>query len=166
MRAARCWGALLLVLALAGCAATPESRPARSARSSAEPAPPAGATLACGTRKVHVGHAPAGLSRGAKFTRIKALTRRFKVKGVEFTGDEGAIKVGVVCGVRSAEQFATLVTRSHLTMYKGRPALRWRTRGDVRNFMWLDRPGTAVYIAATPDLASQIAPVAAAITVG
>jgi hypothetical protein len=72
----------------------------------------------------------------------------------------------VVCGVRTAEQFATLVARSTLTAYKGRPALRWTTKRGLRNFMWLERPGTAVYIGATPGLAPQIKHIAAGVSAG
>jgi len=108
---------------------------------------------------------PRTLTRSGTFGRLGSLTRRLTVRGVTWRDAEGEqLRVGVVCGVRTAEQFATLVARSTLTAFRGRPALRWTTRGDLRNFMWLERPGTAVYVAATPGLSAQLRQTAAGIS--
>lgn len=86
------------------------------------------------------------------------------MRGRIWREDDERVYVGVVCGVQTAERFSTLVARSTLTLYQGKPALRWITRTGMRNFMWLERPGTAVYIGATPGLATEIRLIAADIT--
>ncbi|NUP61068.1 MAG: hypothetical protein HOW71_02715 [Nonomuraea sp.] len=121
-------------------------------------------TLTCGTTRLKIPAPPRSLTRAGAFARLGSLTKRLTVRGVTWHDADGEqLRAGVVCGVRTAEQFATLVARSTLTAYRGKPALRWTTRGDLRNFMWLERPGTAVYIAATPGLTAQLRQTAAAI---
>ncbi|MGN9846276.1 hypothetical protein ACTMTI_50000 [Nonomuraea sp. H19] len=156
--------AALLVVVLAGCGCAddvPESRPT--------PRPPAPATspaltLSCDATGVRLPAMPAGLTRVGSFARLASLTRRIKVKGLVWRQNDEQLYVGVVCGVRTAEQFVTLVASSTLTTYEGKPALRWTTRRGLRNFMWLERPGTAVYIGATPGLAPHIRQIAAGIS--
>ncbi|GAA4974335.1 hypothetical protein GCM10023334_100130 [Nonomuraea thailandensis] len=120
--------------------------------------------LSCGDTGVRVPASPAGLTPAGTFGRLDSLTRPLKVEGRIWSDNDERMYVGVVCGVRAAEQFATLVARSTLTAYQGKPALRWTTRTGVRSFMWLERPGTAVYVGATPGLADDIRPIAADIT--
>ncbi|TMR89458.1 hypothetical protein [Nonomuraea basaltis] len=163
--------AVLLVFALSGCGGgdgVPKSR--ATATASADATPPAepatGETLSlsCGTTKVRLPAMPANLTRAGSFARLHSLTRPLDVKGMIWRENDEQLYVGVVCGVRTAEQFVTLVARSTLTAYKGRPALRWNTRSGLRNFMWLERPGTAVYIGATPGLSPQIRRIAAGVS--
>ncbi|GGT32713.1 hypothetical protein ACFFV7_33380 [Nonomuraea spiralis] len=124
-------------------------------------------TLACGSSRLKIPAPPPPLARSGTFGRLGSLARRLTVKGVTWHDDDGEqLRAGVVCGVRTAEQFATLVARSTLTAYRGKPALRWTTRGGLRNFMWLESPGTAVYLAATPGLTAQLRQTAAAIRQG
>ncbi|MFB4272135.1 hypothetical protein [Nonomuraea sp. GTA35] len=120
--------------------------------------------LSCDDTGVRVPASPAGLTPAGTFARLDSLARPLKVEGRIWSDNDERMYVGVVCGVRTAEQFATLVARSTLTAYQGKPALRWTTRTGVRSFMWLERPGTAVYIGATPGLADDIKPIAADIT--
>lgn len=164
--------AVLLVCALTGCAGGDDVPTPRATTSTAvtpttppspEPARARGLSLSCGAIKVTLPAMPLGLSRAGSFTRLASLTRRLDVEGLVWRRDDEHMYVGVVCGVRTAEQFATVVARSRLTAYKGRPALRWTTRGGLRNFMWLEQPGTAVYIGATPGLAGQIRDIAAGV---
>ncbi|WP_043624743.1 hypothetical protein [Nonomuraea candida] len=122
--------------------------------------------LSCGGTEVRVPAAPAGLTREGGFSRLDSLRRPLKVKGRIWSDDDERLYVGVVCGVRTAERFATLVGKATLTAYHGKPALRWTTRTGVRSFMWLEEPGTAVYIGATPGLTSEIKPLATDITAG
>ncbi|MFI6293421.1 hypothetical protein ACIBEJ_17655 [Nonomuraea sp. NPDC050790] len=151
--------AVALVLALGGCGtAVPESRVVPSP--SAEPV--RATVLGCGEQRITY-TVPAGLKRGDAITRIPGLPGRYEAKGVAFGSADDTLWIGVVCGVNSAQRFVTLVGSARLTTYEGLPALRWNTRGSVRHFMWLERPGLAVYVAATPDLADQIATVAATI---
>jgi hypothetical protein len=126
-------------------------------------ATPTEAALTCGSGQLNVGHLPAGVSRAGAFERVKSLRERLPVQGMRWRKEDEELLVGVVCGVRSAERFATLVARSSLRTYHGKPALRWRTQSGLSNFMWLDRPGTAIYIGATPGLAREIEKVAAGI---
>jgi hypothetical protein len=169
--------AAILTLALAGCGpdrspslpdglagspgasstATPDAAPAT-------PAPPRGPVLDCGAAPLAITYLPEGLREGPGFAKIKALTQPLDVRGLSWRAAGEELRVGVVCGIRSAGRFSTLVSRSYLDTHDGRPALRWRTRGDVRNYMWLERPGTAVYVAATPGLAREVAKVVAGIT--
>ncbi|GAA3244424.1 hypothetical protein [Nonomuraea helvata] len=155
--------AVLLVFALAGCGSgdTPVSEPESHAMPPPTPVPHEGRTLACGPTDVRLPAMREGLTRRGSFARLESLTRRFEVSGLIWRENDEELYVGVVCGVRTAEQFATLVARSTLTAYKGRPALRWNTRTGLRNFMWLERPGTAVYIGATPGLVGEIRRIAA-----
>jgi hypothetical protein len=153
---------VLLAFALTACGATaPEPQ--------ATPPPPPqqttrkNVTLTCGSTRLKIPAMPKNLTRYGTFTRMSSLVRRLQVRGVAWHDGDEQLRVGVVCGVRTAEQFATLVARSTLTAYRGKPALRWNTRGDLRNFMWLERPGTAVYVAATPGLTTQLKRTAAAI---
>ncbi|TDE20890.1 hypothetical protein E1295_46915 [Nonomuraea mesophila] len=140
------------------------SRPVHSASPTPEPETQHPAiALSCGSVDVYVPASPAGLARAGSFARLHSLKRRVKVKGLTWQDNDERLYVGVVCGVRTAEQFVTLVARSTLSAYWGKPALHWTTRNGLRNFMWLERPGTAVYIAATPGLAAEIRPLAAEI---
>ncbi|RVX47071.1 hypothetical protein EDD27_9992 [Nonomuraea polychroma] len=164
--------AVLLVLALTGCGAgeVPEPEPtgitATAVPSSPEPARSKTVSLSCGDTDVHLAAVPAELRRAGSFAHLASLARRLDVDGLIWRRNDEHLYVGVVCGVRTAEQFATLVARSTLTAYKGRPALRWTTKRGLRNFMWLERPGTAVYIGATPGLAPQIRHIAAGVSAG
>ncbi|WP_113703659.1 hypothetical protein [Nonomuraea lactucae] len=154
----------ILVLALVACGPdTVSLRPGRLTATPATPATRQGPSLTCGSAPVTVTYLPEGLSRGPRFARIRSLTRPLEVRGLSWRGAGEELRVGVVCGVRSAGRFATLVSRSVLYAHRGRPALRWRTRGGVRNHMWLERPGTAVYVAATPGLAREVRRVAAGV---
>ncbi|MER6509124.1 hypothetical protein ABT158_20030 [Nonomuraea sp. NPDC001636] len=132
--------------------------------SASEPATGRPVTLACGSTRLEIPGAPPPLARAGTFGRLGALARRLTVRGVTWRDDEDEqLRVGVVCGVRTAEQFATLVARSTLTAYRGKPALRWTSRDGLRNFMWLESPGTAVYLAATPGMTAQLRQTAAAV---
>ncbi|WP_188196994.1 hypothetical protein [Nonomuraea sp. SYSU D8015] len=174
--------AVLLLCALTGCtggdgvrtpapadptgstAASDTSDSSGTAPPSPEPARSRGLSLACGGTKVWLPSMPLGLARAGSFADLASLTRRLDVEGMIWRRDDEHVYVGVVCGVRTAEQFATLVARSRLTAYQGKPALRWTTRRGLRNFMWLEQPGTAVYIGATPGLADQIRPIAGGVS--
>ncbi|MEU6720914.1 hypothetical protein ABZ897_56475 [Nonomuraea sp. NPDC046802] len=161
---------LLMFLTLTACGGKDEvpEPPAQEAAhvtpAPVRPAPVKGSSLSCGAAKVVFPAMPEGMAREGSFTRLRSLSRPLRVRGVTWRESDEEVRVGVVCGVRTAEQFATLVSRSSLTVYRGRPALRWNTRGGLRNFMWLERPGTAVYIATTPGLATEIRPIAAGVT--
>ncbi|WP_219465586.1 hypothetical protein [Nonomuraea rhizosphaerae] len=154
----------VLTFAVAACGAaerptakkTPEPRPTQAAVTEEM-------SLTCGSDSVSVGHLPAGVEWAGTFGRVKSLREQLEVHGARWRHNDEELLIGVVCGVRSAERFATLVSRSSLRAYHGKPALRWRTRGGLSNFMWMERPGTAVYIGATPGLAKQIEKVAAKI---
>lgn len=155
--------AVLLMCAVAGCRGgdlpvTVEEPPA------APPTPLRGPSLACEGSGVRLPAMPGALTRAGSFGRLDSLRQPLEVKGLIWRESDERVYVGVVCGVRRAEEFATLVARSTLTAYKGRPALRWTTRTGLSNFMWLERPGTAVYIAATPGWAAQIRQIAAGVT--
>jgi hypothetical protein len=163
MRAIELWGAGLLVLALAGCTVKPDPV---IIRPPVTPVPVPAVVFECGRAEVRFRPPPAELVAGGGFDRVRSFNRRVEVEGVEFTGAGGEVRIGVVCGVKTAEHFATLVLRARLTSYDGRPALRWRTEPDQRHFMWLARPGTAVYISAAPALADLIAPLAQGVSVG
>ncbi|GAA0948044.1 hypothetical protein [Nonomuraea longicatena] len=163
MRATELWGAGLLVLALAGCTAKPDPV---IIRPPVTPVPVPAVAFDCGQTEVRFRPPPTDLVAGAGFDRVRSFTRQVEVEGVEFTGAAGEIKIGVVCGVKTAEHFVTLVLRARLTAYDGRPALRWRTEPGQRHFMWLARPGTAVYISAASGLSDLIAPLAQGVSVG
>ncbi|MBF8193867.1 hypothetical protein ITP53_50970 [Nonomuraea sp. K274] len=156
--------AVILVLALTAC----ESGGAPDSHQGSVATPPSPAApdefLACGSTEMRIPGMPPGLRRAGSFHRLDSLTRELEVKGLTWRESGERVYVGVVCGVRTAEGFATLVARSRLSVYRGRPALRWTTRTGLRNFMWLERPGTAVYVATTPGLASLIKQIAAGIT--
>ncbi|MGP3962826.1 hypothetical protein ACTWPT_43225 [Nonomuraea sp. 3N208] len=162
--------AVLLVLTLTGCGGgdgMPEPAPTGTAAPpSPEPARHKTLSLSCDDTEVRLPTMPAKLKRAGSFAQLPSLARRLDVEGRIWRRNDEHLYVGVVCGVRTAEQFATLVARSTLTAYQGRPALRWTTKSGMRNFMWLERPGTAVYIGATPGLATQIRPIAAGVSVG
>ncbi|NRQ30776.1 hypothetical protein HII36_02840 [Nonomuraea sp. NN258] len=153
--------AIVLVLGLSACGAAEPAAvtPSPSQKAVARK----GVTLACGTRKVVIPAPAENLERAGSFARLGSLRRRLKVRGVLWRDGDEQLRVGVVCGVRTAEQFATLVAGSRLTAYQGKPALRWNTRGGLRHHLWLDRPGVAVYLAATPGVAAQISKVAAGV---
>ncbi|MEV4582654.1 hypothetical protein AB0K16_56530 [Nonomuraea jabiensis] len=156
--------AVLLMFALSGCGADDVPVPeAIASPPPVEQVPHKGASLSCGQTRVGLPAMPEGLTRAGSFGRLGSLTRPLEVKGMIWRREDEQMYVGVVCGARSADEFVTLVARSSLTAYKGMPALRWNTRTGVRNFMWLERPGTAVYIAATPGLADLIRDVAAGV---
>ncbi|MBN6058224.1 hypothetical protein JYK22_40250, partial [Nonomuraea sp. RK-328] len=164
----RCLTSAIIVLAVAGCGSdVPVTNTARTTPGPVTVHETPHPDLTCGDGKLAITYVPSGLSRGPTFKRIKSLTRKLHVRGRTWrgAGDEQLL-VGVVCGVRSAETFATLVSRAGLGAYEGMPALRWRTRGDMRNFMWLERPGVAVYVAATPGLAHEVQEVADGIAEG
>jgi hypothetical protein len=162
--------AVLLVLALTGCGGgdgVPEPEPTRTvAPPSQEPARSKTISLSCGDTEVSLPAMPAKLKRAGAFAQLPSLARRLDVDGLIWRRNDEHLYVGVVCGVRTAEQFATLVARSSLTAYKGRPALRWTTKSGLRNFMWLEQPGTAVYIGATPGLATEIRRIAGGVSAG
>ncbi|WP_336216843.1 hypothetical protein [Nonomuraea sp. LPB2021202275-12-8] len=152
--------AVILMLCLAACGpAAPKTPVARPS-----PVTQPGPTLACGSVPVKIAAIPAGAVEAGRFARVKSLSEPLEVKGQTWSLGEEELRVGVVCGVRSAERFAALVSRAGLVMHDGKPALHWETRGGVRHFMWLERPGTAVYIAATGGIAGQIAKIAAGVT--
>jgi hypothetical protein len=153
--------AAMLVLSLTACGPTTPRTPV--ARPSNAPISQSGFTLACGAVPVTIGTMPPGSARSGTFRRLGSLTERLKVKGQIWSMGDERLYVGVVCGVRSPERFASLVTKAGLVMHQGKPALHWRTRGGVRHFMWLEHPGTAVYIAATRGITGQIVKVAASV---
>ncbi|MFC5825350.1 hypothetical protein [Nonomuraea insulae] len=160
---------LLLMLTLAACAAGGAKE--RPPEPQATPPPPEPAitgrrtsSLSCDGTEVRFPATISGLSRDGSFGRLDSLTRPLKVQGRIWSNGEERMYVGVACGVRTVEQFVTLVARSTLTAYKGRPALRWITRTGVHSFLWLERPGTAVYVGATPGLATEIKPICDAVT--
>jgi hypothetical protein len=153
--------AVILVLSLTACGPTVPKIPIE--RPSNAPIVQAGLTLACGTVPVTITAMPEGAARSGTFERVSSLTEQLKVEGQIWRIGGGRLYVGVVCGVRSPERFASLVTTAGLVMHEGKPALHWSTRGGVRHFMWLERPGTAVYIAATRGITGQIAEVAASV---
>ncbi|MEV4292666.1 hypothetical protein AB0K40_44770 [Nonomuraea bangladeshensis] len=131
---------------------------------SAEQAGSQALTLSCdAASEVRLPAVPAPLERAGAFSRLPALTRPLAVHGLIWSRNDERLYVGVVCGPRTAEQFVTLVARARLTAWEGRPALHWTTRTGVRNLMWLDRPGVAVYVGATPGLSDRIQPIAAGI---
>ncbi|MEV0144623.1 MULTISPECIES: hypothetical protein [unclassified Nonomuraea] len=155
----------IIMLAVAGCGSgAPVTHTAHTTPGHATVHETPHPSLTCGDGPLTITYVPSGLDPGPAFERIKSLTRRLDVRGLSWRGSGGEqLLVAVVCGVRSAETFATLVSRSGLGAYQGMPALRWRTRGDMRNFMWLQRPGVAVYVATTPGLADEVGEVAAGI---
>ena len=156
----RCLAAVILVLGLAACGLsaprTTVTRPSPVAR--------VGPTLACGSVPVQIPTMPAGAVKTGDFRRVKSLTEPLEAKGETWSLGEDRLWVGVVCGVRSAERFATLVVSgARLAMHHGKPALHWGTPGGARHFMWLESPGTAVYIAATAGIAGKVEEVAATV---
>ncbi|MEO3875346.1 hypothetical protein ABGB18_41745 [Nonomuraea sp. B12E4] len=158
--------AMLLMLAVFGLTACGGGEVPEHRDTPPPPKPAAtrkGSSLACGATRVRFPAMPKGLVRAGSFTRLGSLTRRHEVRGVIWEESLERVYLGVVCGVRTAEQFATLVAGSRLTAYKGGPALRWTTRTGLRNFMWLERPGTAIYIGTTPGLATLIKQFAAGV---
>ncbi|QYC38453.1 hypothetical protein Nocox_04125 [Nonomuraea coxensis DSM 45129] len=168
--------AVLLTLALSGCALSgcaggggagggevPVPR-ASDGSPSAEQAGSRALTLSCGAAsEVRLPGLARPLERAGTFSRLPALTRPLAVHGLIWSQNDERLYVGVVCGPRTAEQFVTLVAHARLTAWEGRPALRWTTRTGVRNLMWLERPGVAVYVGATPGLDDEILRVAAGI---
>lgn len=162
--------AVLVMLALVSCGVG--GAPPVASPTTTSPAPkPAltgryGTVLSCDGPGIRLPESPAGLSPAGTFSRLDSLRRPLKVRGRIWSDNDERLYVGVVCGPRTAEQFVTLVAKATLTLYGGKPALRWTTRTGVRCFMWLERPGTAVYIGATPGLSGEIKPVAADITAG
>lgn len=126
---------LFVVLVVAGCGGAVREAP---------PTPAATApALFCGKDSVTISSPPSGTPR--RFATLKLLNKKGKVR-VRGLAWDGA-QIGVVCGVTSAESFATLVRTAHLDMHNGRPALRWSTK-SLHYLMWLDRPGTAVFVGA------------------
>lgn len=121
-------------------------------------------TLSCGGGRGVKVPEQSGLEPAGSFAGLPGLNLPVKVEGRIWKHNDERLYVGVVCGVSRPEQFATLVADSTLTAYQGKPALRWITRTGVRNFMWLDRPGAAVYLGATPGLADEMEPLASDIT--
>ncbi|SEH00284.1 hypothetical protein SAMN05444920_11618 [Nonomuraea solani] len=158
--------AALLMFALSACGAGAGEEPAPKA--TPPPSKPEftrkAIALSCDDTQVRVPATLPGLDRAGSFNRLDSLAKPLKVKGVIWSHNDERVYAGVVCGARTAEQFATLVARSALTVYRGKPALHWTTRTGLRNFMWLERPGTAVYVAATPGLSAEIKPMAADIS--
>ncbi|MEU6730789.1 hypothetical protein ABZ917_44375 [Nonomuraea wenchangensis] len=178
--------AVLLTLALSGCALcgcaggggsgggeapvprTPadslSEEPLSDETPSSEQAGSQALALSCdAASEVHLPAVPAPLERAGAFSRLPALTRPLPVHGLIWSQNDERLYVGVVCGPRTAEQFVTLVARARLAAWEGRPALHWTTRTGVRNLMWLERPGVAVYVGATPGLTDHIDPIATGI---
>ncbi|HUR08172.1 MAG TPA: hypothetical protein VM347_36920 [Nonomuraea sp.] len=158
--------AVFLVFALTACGGpvVPEAdREANTATPEPSRAELTNTSLTCDSGELDIGNLPSGVERAGTFARVKSLREQLKVKGVRWRRNDEELLVAVVCGVHGAERFATLVSRSSLGAYHGKPALRWSTRGGLSNFMWLERPGTAVYIGATPGLARDIEKVAAGV---
>ncbi|MGI5268927.1 hypothetical protein ACQEUU_07245 [Nonomuraea sp. CA-218870] len=152
---------VFLTLSLAACG------PSAPAPQIARPSPVAAVTgpaLSCGAAFVEIAAMPPGTTRSGTFRQLRSLTRKLKVRGEIWSRGAERLHVGVVCGVRTAEEFATLVTRATLGMHHGKPALSWETGGGVHHFMWLERPGTAVYVSATPGLSTEIDRIADAVT--
>ncbi|MFI6602679.1 hypothetical protein ACIBHX_41045 [Nonomuraea sp. NPDC050536] len=132
-------------------------------------APPAkitqmGPALSCGRDRIHLGAMPPGLTRAGAFTHVQALPKKLKIRGTTWRQGDERLQTAVVCGVRTAEQFATLVRRSTLGQQAGRPALTWHGKGGTVGYMWLARPGTAIYLSATPGLAANLPRIATATT--
>ncbi|GAA3645581.1 hypothetical protein GCM10022224_005370 [Nonomuraea antimicrobica] len=157
----------LTMPALTGCGAVADEPP--EPRPTLPPPRPAVTgedtiSLACDETEVRIPGSPSGLAPAGTFARLDSLSSPLEVSGRIWSDQDERMYVGVVCGVRTAEQFATLVAKSSLAAYRGKPALHWTTRTGVRSFMWLERPGTAVYIGATPGLTSEIRPIATDIT--
>ncbi|MFG1941672.1 hypothetical protein [Nonomuraea sp. NPDC048826] len=151
---------VFLTLSLAACGA---SDPAPRIDRPSPVAAVAGPEFSCGSSSVQVAAMPLGTTKSGTFRRIKSLTRDLKVRGETWSRGGERLHVGVVCGIRTAEEFAALVDRATLGMHRGNPALSWETRGGMHNFMWLERPGTAVYVAATPGLSTEIDRIADAV---
>lgn len=153
-----------LMLTLSSCAGhtVPAARPAAPV-TTPSPTLPEGVKVSCGSGPLVVTELPSGVRRSGSFKQLKSIRGRLRVRGATWSHGRQTLYVGAVCGVRSVGQFATMVSRSSLRSYHGKPALRWTTRGGLTNFMWLDRPGTAVYIGATPALAPDVDRVAAGI---
>lgn len=151
---------VLLVMSLAACGPSPAAPPI------GRPSPVAAVTgpaFSCGSVPVEVTAMPLGTTRTGTFRRLPSLTRKVKVRGETWSRGGERLHVGVVCGVRTAEEFAVLVERATLGMHHGKPALSWQN-GELHNFMWLERPGTAVYVAATPGLLTEIDRIADEVT--
>lgn len=148
--AMRCLRWLIVVLFAAGCGA--------AVQEAAPTATPTPATLFCGKDTVTIAKPPSGPSK--RFSKLPLLVKpaKVRVRGLAW----GQADIGVVCGVRSAEHFATLVKTAQLEMHNGRPALRW-THKSRHYLMWLDRPGTAVFVGAP---AAELDPIVKSITVG
>ncbi len=154
-------GTIVLVLALTACGtAAPPGATTAPPSKIAQRSP----ALSCGRDRVHLGAMPPGLTRAGAFTRIKALPRKLKVRGTTWRQGDQRLQAAVICGVRTAEQFATLVKRSTLGQQAGRPALSWHTKDGSIGYMWLARPGTAIYLSATPALAPHLPRIATATT--
>lgn len=136
---------LFVVLLAAGCGTAVQG-------TTPTPAPSAAVQiLFCGKSTVTLTRAPAGQAK--RFAKLELLVKpdKVRVRGLSW----GKTRVGVVCGVRSAEQFSTLVRTAQLDDLDGKPALRW-THNALHYLMWLDSPGTAVFIGAAPEQLERI----------
>lgn len=133
-------GLLFVMLAVAGCGGVDGATPSRKPSAVAQTGP----SLFCGKDTVTLTHRPAG--QASRFSKLELLVTPDKVR-VRGLAWGKKTRVGVVCGVNSAEHFATLVRKSRLDMHNGKPALRW-THKTLRYLMWLDKPGTAVFVGA------------------
>ena len=154
--------ALMLTLGACGSHTVPVAQPTTPV-TTPSPAPRKGVAVSCGSGPVLITELPSGVRRTGSFKRLRSIRGHLRVRGATWRDGHQTLLVGAVCGVRSVGQFATMVSRSSLRSYHGKPALRWTTRGGMTNFMWLDRPGTAVYIGATPALALDVDRIAAGI---
>ncbi|MEU6996754.1 hypothetical protein [Nonomuraea sp. NPDC046570] len=160
MRRARSTATLLAVLWLGGCGgcgasepATPTAPPSPAPQQAVRPKA-AAVSMSCGPKaRLRTGYLPRGLKAR---TSLRAVRPLGKVRGYRWkTADGQWLAVGVVCGVRGAGHLVSLVATASLDMHKGRPAIRW-TRGRSSYVLWLDRPGTAVLVAASSALTLEI----------
>ncbi|GAA3121165.1 hypothetical protein GCM10010466_10120 [Planomonospora alba] len=109
---------------------------------------------------------PERLTAGAGFTDLESLSEPEKVTvrghgwSDERSVEEGgsALSVGVVCGVATERELRALVGHARRAApVRGRPAVEWVNElyGGGRFVMWLERPGAAIFVGATPDLEAE-----------
>ncbi|MFC4057691.1 hypothetical protein ACFOWE_05265 [Planomonospora corallina] len=119
---------------------------------------------------------PERLTVGGGFTDLESLSEPEKVTvrghgwSDERSVEEGgsALSVGVVCGVASERELRALVGHARSTApVRGRPAVEWVNElyGGGRFVMWLERPGAAIFVGATPDLETEAGRIAEGIRV-
>ena len=148
----------VVVLSLGGCSAqgpiaAPVPPPAvhqQAVRQQAAEGP----SLTCGAKGgVRTGYLPRGLRSRSRLLRVRLLGR---VRGYRWRTDSGEwIAIALRCDVPGPRRLLTLVPRATLTMRRGRPAIRW-TRHHSSFFLWLDRPGVAVLVAASRGLRHEM----------